>query len=350
MIGKPNVRGGTTFYWQPPSKLAKVENRPEWLCSTPLKDDAGRPLNWIDAARRAEALNARLDTWRKARGAVTGAMGAMIDKYLGSDAFAKLSPRTRKDYEGHIAAIKASMGDLSPADITRAVVHQYREHMAKAEGLHERALRYRLQVLRLLFSYGIDIGSHPGPNPAAKLRLKTPPARQSIWTMEQIRELAARPSPVGLAVKLAVYTTQREGDLLALRWDQYDGAVLTLTQGKTGRQLRLPLHAALRAALDAAPRLGPTILCRRDGHAYTGDGFRSIWHRAVDGFPKPRPTFHDVRRTATTWLAAGGLSDAELKLWTGHRRRGEDHMIDVYTVEAPGMRERAWPIMDAWGV
>ena len=350
LVSKANARGGYTHYWQPPTRLVKLQDRPDWLRSTPLKDDAGRPLHLEDAMRVAERLNARLDTWRKTRGEVSGGMAAMVVAYLGHSKFQKLAPRTRRDYEQHLAAIKEVFGEADPSDVTRAVVLQYREHLTQAKKLSPRQVDYRMQVLRLLFNFAKDRGGFTGDNPAHRPDIKKRDGRTSTWTVEQLRDLARRPAPVGIAVMLAVYTVQREGDILGWRWDQYDGDVLKFTQGKSGQAMELPVHPALKAALDALPRKGATIVAKADGSAYTPDGFRSIWHRAIASFGSPRPTFHDIRRTVATWLSRDGLRDAEVMLWTGHKREGQKRILDVYIVHGPALRERTWPIMDRWQI
>lgn len=350
LVSKANARGGYTHYWQPPSKLSKLKDKPDWLRSTPLKDDAGRPLHLEDAMRTAERLNARLETWRKSRGEVNGGMAALVVAYLKHSDFQKLAPRTRRDYEAHLAALKEVFGEADPADVTRTVVLQYREHLTQAKKLSPRQVDYRMQVLRLLFNFAKDQGAFKGDNPAHRPGIKKRDGRTSTWTVEQLRDLARRPAPVGIAVMLAVYTVQREGDILGWRWDQYGGDVLKFTQGKSGQAMELPVHPALKAALDAMPRKGAAIVAKADGSAYTPDGFRSIWHRAIASFGSPRPTFHDIRRTVATWLSRDGLRDAEVMLWTGHKREGSTRILDTYIVHGPALRERTWPIMDGWRV
>jgi integrase len=50
---------------------------------------------------------------------------------------------------------------------------------------------------------------------------------------------------------LALWTGQRQGDLLRLTWNRYDGAHIRLRQGKNRERLLVPVGAPLKAALDA---------------------------------------------------------------------------------------------------
>ena len=57
-----------------------------------------------------------------------------------------------------------------------------------------------------------------------------------------------------LALLLALWTGQRQGDLLRLPWSAYDGSYIRLRQSKTGARVVIPVGAPLKAALDITPR------------------------------------------------------------------------------------------------
>ena len=59
------------------------------------------------------------------------------------------------------------------------------------------------------------------------------------------------PENLRRAVILARYTGQRRGDLILMRWDQYDGKVIRLRQQKTAVDLVIPVHPALKVELDS---------------------------------------------------------------------------------------------------
>ena len=48
---------------------------------------------------------------------------------------------------------------------------------------------------------------------------------------------------------MAVWTGQRQGDLLALTWTAYDGSSIRLRQSKRGRYVVIPVKAPLMAAV-----------------------------------------------------------------------------------------------------
>jgi hypothetical protein len=45
---------------------------------------------------------------------------------------------------------------------------------------------------------------------------------------------------------LALQTSRRQGDLLHLTWSNYDGALISLRQGKGGRRVEIPCMKALK--------------------------------------------------------------------------------------------------------
>ncbi len=343
-------RGGHSYYWQPPTKMRQLPGRPDWLKSTPLKDERGRFLSLEQAMRAAEMLNARLDQWRDGRADAGGGMAALIGLYLRSRQFQTRAPRTQADYEKYLLLIRDDMGDVRPESIDPTVIAKYRDHLVASKRVGERSADYRVQMLRLLFSWARRHGHFKGDNPGAKPGLKVRPSRTGIWTLDQLRALAREPYPIALAVRIALYTVQRQGDILAMRWTDITAGTLSIEQRKTGRKMQLPLHPRLRAALRLAPKYGETVIARTDGKPYTEDGFRTLLFRACVKLGKGRPTFHDIRRTAASMLAAGGISDTRVALWTGHKRRGEDAILDAYIVAQAVLKREAFPIMSGWRV
>jgi integrase len=104
---------------------------------------------------------------------------------------------------------------------------------------------------------------------------------------------------------LALWTGQRQGDLLRLTWSAYDGKDIRLRQSKTGVRVRIPIGAPLKAALDKAAKTkrSPTILLTSEGRPWTPDGFRASWGKACDKARIAGVTFNDLQGTAVTRLA-----------------------------------------------
>jgi hypothetical protein len=68
-----------------------------------------------------------------------------------------------------------------------------------------------------------------------------------------------------LALLLALWTGQRQGDLLRLPWSAYNGTHIRLRQSKGGARVVIPVGAPLKAALDATPKRSTIMLTTSDG-------------------------------------------------------------------------------------
>jgi integrase len=137
---------------------------------------------------------------------------------------------------------------------------------------------------------------------------------ENIWTVaDEAAMLERAPSHLHLPLLLALWTGQRQGDLLRLPWSAYDGTHIRLRQSKNGRRVVIPVGAPLRAALEAAARRSTIILTNSDGKPWTSDGFRASWGKACKGGAGVvGVTFHDLRGTAVTRLAVAGRTEAEI--------------------------------------
>ena len=66
-------------------------------------------------------------------------------------------------------------------------------------------------------------------------RLYAASRQDDVWTEADIsRVLAVAKPEMALALMLALWTGQRQGDLLSLPWSSYDGTHVRLRQSKTG--------------------------------------------------------------------------------------------------------------------
>jgi integrase len=117
--------------------------------------------------------------------------------------------------------------------------------------------------------------------------------------------LERAPAHLHLALMLALWTGQRQGDLLRLPWSAYDGTHIRLRQPKGGVRVQIRVGAPLKAALDAAPRRCTIILTSATGKPWTSGGFQQAWRTACKAAGITGVTFHDLRGTAATWIMQG---------------------------------------------
>ena len=131
-----------------------------------------------------------------------------------------------------------------------------------------------------------------------------------------------------LAFMLALWTGQRQGDILRLTWAAYDGTHIRLTQQKTGRRVIVLVGAPLKALLDATLRRSPQIVTNDDGHPFTSSGFRASFRTAQMRAGITGLTSHDIRGSTVTRLAEIGCTELEIASVTGHSSSDVRSILD----------------------
>ena len=112
----------------------------------------------------------------------------------------------------------------------------------------------------------------PTSGSPAPARLYVADRADKLWGEQEIAALLAVASPeIKLALVLALWTGQRQGDLLRLPWSAYDASHLRFRQSNTGRRLTMPISEPLRAHLDVTERRSPLILTNSYRRPWTSD-------------------------------------------------------------------------------
>ncbi len=149
-----------------------------------------------------------------------GVLQSVLDSYLASPRFADLAPRTRKDYQKHVRKIEAEFGSFPVAALsdrrTRGELLNWRDREAQSS---RRQADYTYSVLALIISWAFDRGMVP-TNPCERPgRTYRSERIDNIWTAaDESAFLTTAPTHIGLAFMLALWTGQRQGDLLRLPW------------------------------------------------------------------------------------------------------------------------------------
>jgi integrase len=129
---------------------------------------------------------------------------------------------------------------------------------------------------------------------------------------------------------VALWTGQRQGDLLRLPWSAYDGKCIRLTQSKTGRRVTIPVGEPLRILLDRSAKRCAQILTTTHGKPWTSDGFRASWAKACKRAGISGLTFHDLRGSAVVRLALADATVPQIATFTGHSLRDVEAILDAH--------------------
>jgi integrase len=274
-----------------------------------------------------------------------GTLLSLLRQYQASEDFTGLARSTRRSYVALIVRIEKSFADFPLAALadkrTRGIFKAWRDDIAAESG--RRQADYAWTVLARVLSWGLDRGLVIA-NPCERGgRLYRASRVEKIWTTEdEAAFIASAPAHLHLPLLLALWTGQRQGDLLRLPWSAYNGKHIRLQQSKTGRFVQILVGAPLKVMLDERPRQSTIILTNSEGRPWTSDGFRASWRKAQAAAGVRDVTFHDLRGTAVTRLALVGATEAEIANITGHSLRDVHAILDAhYLARDPALGENA---------
>jgi len=273
-----------------------------------------------------------------------GVLAALIAGFKIADEFTSLAARTKADYVKQIGKIEKEFGDLPIKALDdrrmRGIFKEWRDRLA-VKSL--RQADYAWTVLARILSVAKDRGKIT-TNPCERGgRIYRADRADNVWTdADEAAFYLHAPRHLHLAMMLALWTGQRQGDLLKLTWSSYDGKYIRLRQGKTKRRITIPVAGPLKAALDGTKRRGLLILATAAGERWTPDGFRSSWRKACAKAGVEALTFHDLRGSAVTRLALAGCTEPEIAAITGLSIRDVSTILDVhYLSRDVGLAESA---------
>jgi integrase len=258
------ARGKDYYYFQRFRGTAREEERIK-LPGAPVDGEGMPNPEWWRAYRE---LSGEAETGPK-RGTFT----ALILAYKGSPEWGELSDRTRSERERHLAKITAAWGELSVAGLEARHVLQLRDRYAETPGEANNIVRSLSSVM----SWSIPRGWRTH-NPCAKVRMLRIGEGYAPWTWEEIEKFKEHArADLWWAAAAALYTGQRQVDVLGMLWSDIQEELISVTQSKTGKKLWIPMHANLRAMLAEIPRVSVHVLTNSRGLPWTADGFKSSW-------------------------------------------------------------------------
>ena len=278
-----------------------------------LPDDLTSP----EFAAKYRALEA---TPRHRGSKAPGSFDELIAKYQASPEFLELGPKTQKDYRRYLTKIGDQWGPLSVEGVERKHVLAFRDSFAGTP----RTANYVVQVLGLLFSFGIDRG-YRADNPAARpRRLRTGDGHRP-WEEDEIQAYRARWAPLTwerAACELLLNVGQRGGDTAKMTRAHYRQGWISAVQEKTGERIDVPASRDLIAVLDPwlASHFSLALLPVGPGGPASVDYFRHRMREAYReaGLPDDCTT-HGLRYSAATRLHELGCDWETVAAITGQR-------------------------------
>ena len=160
-----------------------------------------------------------------------------------------------------------------------------------------------------------------GHNPAHVVaRVHTDRKSHKPWPDEVVdKALTVSDPTLHLALSLLLYTGQREGDVIKMKWTDIRDDEILVEQEKTGTKVWIPLHRNLKGLLDQTLRNGDFILNTSRGGPFASsqslyEKIKTMLRRIGDGGYVP----HGLRATAAVRLIEAGCSKDQAAAITGH--------------------------------
>jgi len=265
-------------------------------------------------------------------------LSEIVEFFLLSSAFRRLSSASQRDYESHLMAVintEVEGKDLGDYRCSKLKVR----HLTQAYDVWlltgVRTANYRKSVLSAAWKHAMrhDVMIN---NPVALVKTVSQPPRRTVWTREQVQTFLEtaysdfRWRSIGLIVHMAYDWGQRVGDMRVITWDKLDltECRMDLTQSKRNAEIHLPISQGLCDMLRqqkedfgyqeyVAPRVKP-----RAG-AYTPYDkveISILINEILEEANLPLElTAMDLRRTAVTEMMEGGVDLANIMQVTGHK-------------------------------
>jgi integrase len=268
-----------------------------------------------------------------------GTMRTLIDYFKDTDEYKQLGDKSRRAYDSYLKLIEGKFGTMPIAAIedkrARGEFKMFRGQFSNTPRKADYVWTALARVLSVAKDHGkisVNVCERGG-------RLYEADRAEIIWLADDIRAFCdVASAELQAALLLAIWTGQRQGDLLKLSWKNYDGTYIRLRQTKArggkGKRVTIPVGAPLKAALDAAlkekKRRAVTILTNSRGLPWTEDGFRTSWGKAFDKSGLGDLHFHDLRGTAVTRLALSNCTVPEIAAITGHSMETVQQILDAH--------------------
>lgn len=229
-----------------------------------------------------------------------------------TEALPKLATKTQAGRRNDMKWPLKVFGKVNPQDMEPHHIWTYWRDRGETE-----QARHEIKAISALLTYARQVGARKGPensNPCYDLKLPGAKARELYVTDAMffaIRDIA--PLMLGYAMDLAWCAGLDSGTIRRLEWRNTTKTGLLFERGKTGKLQQIDgedLVTILRQLRQERPQVRRSIICARDGLAYTADGIQSAWQDAIAKAlelnrlkPEERYHFHDIR--------AKGASEAE---------------------------------------
>lgn len=254
-----------------------------------------------------------------------GTFSWLIVQYYDSAAYGVLKDITKRTYRNVLERFRQTFGD----DPVRSMTAPRLDALLEATDKNLVTVR---KVLRLILKLAVR-RELIKVNPMDGLRLRRKAGQGfRAWAEADIAQYLAR-WPTGarerLALALLLYTAQRRSDVVTMGRQHVKAGKIRVVQSKGGAHLWIPLHPALAAEIEAAPKDQLTFLQTQYGKPFSAAGFGNWFGERAEMAGCPEGcTAHGLRKAGSRRLAEAGCTPHQIMAITGHKNLSE---VTLYT-------------------
>lgn len=346
------------------------------IVELPRALDGKRRQKWLTAATKRQARDAALKALAEVRAGTyiepsKQTVGQYLDSWLTDYVAVKLRPQTARGYRTIVDRhLRPRLGVIRLADVTAQHI-QRAEAALREGGMGEATLRNVHRVLVTALGRAVKLGIL-ARNPAALLEPPRPrrPEMRALTPMEAERLLAAAEgSDLRPLIHLGLHSGLRRGELLGLRWGDFDPLLGTLAVNRSLQVVRRQvIFTAPKSASSRRPvPLGPTalialrhyrelceykdaridrelspeapIFARIDGSPMLPDTVSHEFRRIADRAGLPWAHVHTLRHTHATAGLSAGIHPLVMSKRLGHSTIAVT--LDLYSHVTPALQHEA---------
>jgi integrase len=256
----------------------------------------------------------------------TDTINAVIASYI-KGPYQELAQMSKPGYLSRLDMIREKIGHRSVSGLTRERIEKLLAPLKPGAKLDT------LKKLRIIIKHAIGMRLLSGD---PSLGIKRPGQKEvRAWTDAELAAFEER-WPIATKQRTAYELMLNAGtarvDVHKITWKQIDGGIVDYTRHKSKVPVYIAMSAALKKALDAAPREHVTVINTEFGRPFTIDGFSGFMRDAMRAAGLPldcKP--HGLRKTLGRRLADAGVSTHDIMAALGHTTLAQ---AEKYTREA----------------
>jgi integrase len=217
-----------------------------------------------------------------------------------------------------------------------------------------------LAVVRRMFGWALSRDIVPA-NPCGGVKAPSKETRRdrilnadeivAVWRALESPEIPIS-RPIGLALKLQLVTSQRKGEVIEARWEEFDFNermwTISGARSKNGLAHRVPLSPLAMTVLEEIRALPSSEFLfaspRRTDRPITGPAVDHAVRNNRDVLGTGDATPHDLRRTAASHMTSIGVSRLVVSKILNHAEPGVTAVYDRHSYD----REKR-AALEAWG-